>query len=245
MEKLVKKAIEDLLHEVIEYPMSYFSEKALQVRLTAKLLENKKLKQPLSTDIYKNNSTLFEQNNIDIKLLEKMLAIPRVQMEYPIRSQTKTKKKDRSKFDIVVLNSQEINTMRFKKNNNYLNPEIAIEIGTEKIGKSHLTEHMGSDFRKLQKAQYGVILNIIRYRRLKTNSEWKKEIEQIISKENLKIIKWNEKPNNKKISCISMIVNIYDQSVSFLNSKNDWDTFDLKEKNNGLTEAIIDKLSKS
>lgn len=241
MENLVKEAIKTLLFEVVDFPMSYYSEKALQVRLASLLMKEPELYKPVESGLADlvllsdHKKGLSDKEN----LVKEAFSVTPLQMEYRVND------KDNYKYDICILPKEEIQKIKnhnFKTDEGYIVPEIGIEIGTEKIGWKSIVEHNAKDMYKLNKTDSGgrmmkgFIITIIRtYKEGFTESRFlnlinslKKFSETVIS--------------NTKFLCL--VIRTMEVKVYFINNHNELNEYNLislKDKES-LKKAIAEKL---
>ena len=155
----ITKSLRELITEVVEYPLLHFSEKSLQVRLAAKLIQYPQLSTPIPTRLYERYKKQIDRLESDKTYLAKALGIPPLQMEYG------TNDKSSHRIDIAILDPAQIKSIdnwQFQYNKKYLVPLIAIEIGTEKSGIQNMPRHLLNDAFKVRQSKKGYILNVIR-----------------------------------------------------------------------------------
>ena len=164
---IVEKAILELLTEISRFPLSHFSEKSLQVRLSAKLLSNKELSTPYSTNIkqryQRNLSIILREENPAVRNLQayfdRVYQVPPIQMEYG--------RGDKKRIDVAILDPDEIQKiccpLQFQgAKKSYIKPAIGVEFGTEKTGWRDMYSHLTKDGEKLLGCKHGYSVSVMR-----------------------------------------------------------------------------------
>lgn len=215
-EKYVKESIKELISEISKDPFLHFSEKSLQARLAAKLLNCSELSKPIPTLLYEKYA----------------LSIPPLQMEYGV------KEIPHARIDIAILDQNKIKSIdscQFKKGGKFLDPIIGIEIGTEKNGWKKMPEHLKKDAEKLKNCDIGYILTVMRNCNVKSSQKKDNQIE--LFKKDMQKIATSKDTN---INWIGLIIYIKDQKVDFFDKNNKWETF--QNPSDEFTKAVINKL---
>jgi hypothetical protein len=163
----VEQALLALLLEIAVAPLSHFSEKSLQVRLSSKLLTNPELTTPVPRDVqnrYQRNLELIREEEAltgrDLTaFLDSVYRIPPLQMEYG-HGQGR-------RIDIAILAPEHIrgicDPLQFQlEDNQHIKPIIGVEFGTEKIPWNNMYGHMSHDAYKLSDCQHGYSVNVMR-----------------------------------------------------------------------------------
>lgn len=164
---LVERAILELLLQVARYPLSHFSEKSLQVRLSAKLLAHEELAFPVPTDVqhrYRRNLELIceEEGQAGRNLkdfLDHVYRVPPLQMEYG--------RGEQRRIDVAILDPNDIrgicDPLKFQVDETgYLPPVIGVEFGTEKTGWHEMPAHLAKDADKLLDCAHGYSVSVMR-----------------------------------------------------------------------------------
>jgi len=239
-EKCVKESIEELIFDLSKNPLLHFSEKSLQVRLVAKLLVKcPELSKPIPTSIYERYKKNIDKLGSEESYLIDALSVPPLQMEYGINEP------DAYRVDIAILDPDEIKLIdgwQFQIEEQYLDPLIAIEIGTEKSGaKDMCGDHLENDAFKLKNSKKGYILNVMRNFNVgqKSDIRYQKKAAQLKQfKDSLKT--YSSSSKYAKIKFIGLIIHIAYQEIEFFDIKNEWKTF--KYPYVGFTDAVTNKL---
>jgi hypothetical protein len=164
---LVELAILDLLLQIARFPLSHFSEKSLQVRLSAKLLANEELATPVPTDVqhrYRRNLELIceeeGRSGRDLKtFLDQVYHVPPLQMEYG--------RGEQRRIDVAILAPDDIrgicDPLKFQvEDAGYITPLIGVEFGTEKTGWHEMPAHLSKDGSKLLDCKHGYSVSVMR-----------------------------------------------------------------------------------
>lgn len=164
---LVEQALLDLLLQIARFPLSHFSEKSLQVRLSAKLLAHEELATPVPTDVqhrYRRNLELIcEEEGLtgrDLKtFLDQVYHVPPLQMEYG--------RGEQRRIDVAILAPEDIrgicDPLKFQvEDAGYITPVIGVEFGTEKTGWHEMPGHLTKDGNKLLDCKHGYSVSVMR-----------------------------------------------------------------------------------
>ncbi len=164
---LVESELLGLLLETARHPLSHFSEKSLQIRLSARLLLQKELSTPLPTAV----TSRFEKNLSLIRAEEERSArnlfeyhdrayrISPLQMEYGRGGQRR--------IDLAILDPDDIRRisepLQFQvEDRKYAVPIVGIEFGTEKTGWHGMSAHLSKDADKLHECRHGYSISVMR-----------------------------------------------------------------------------------
>lgn len=218
IEQKVKESIQEFLFEVIEYPMSYFSEKALQLKLSSKLLKHQELSSPIQTSLYQRFCKQIDRIMVSKTILDKSLSISPLQMEFGVDIE-----KLPYRMDIAILNPKKIKNIdswQFQEQKKYLRPLIGIELGTEKTGWGKMSkEHLDNDEVKLSTAEKGYIINVMRNTNVcqKGTVSYKNKERQI---DKFKDAILNKRKNGSKTNWIALISHIGYQEIEIFDDNN-------------------------
>lgn len=218
----VKESIKELILEVSVNPLIYFSEKSLQVRLAMKLISYLEFSTPIQTNLCERYKRNIKKLGSEKSYLINALSVAPLQMEYGINEPGPYR------VDIAILDPNEIKLIdnwQFQIGEKYLNPLIAIEIGTEKSGAKNMCKiHFENDAFKLKNSKKGYILNVMR--NFNVGQKHKKRFQKKLSQ--LEEFKNSLKSMSSKyanINWIGLIIHIAHQEVEFFDINNVWKTF--------------------
>lgn len=228
--KDVDNAVINFCKEVIKEPLLHFSESDLHVLLIEKLYEKIPLlkKKKYDTDVKRGKTS---------KTYYKTRLVHR---EYGGGEKTR--------IDIIIFDEQDvkkINNPNLQRNNDYLEPCYAFELGTEKIGEKVTAGHVESDLNKLTKKtkECGYLIHIFRDNtRSALNKKRSENTEQKLEK--FKSIFSGEKIiNQKKVKVIAILLRPFKKEQKTWGKCMIFDKNDLKWKFIGVeNDSRIEKI---
>ncbi len=227
---IVKIVLKDTIIEIINNPLSYFSEKSLQLRISSKLIQYPQISRLIPTAIRNRYAKYYKNLGQKPVTIDRLTSISKLQMEYG------TNDKGAYRIDIAILDHEDIkkiDSFQFQINGRYLDPIIGIEIGTEKSGLNNMTKkHLENDAFKLRNSKTAFVVNIIRntnLSRIGTKSYKDKEDRLQDFKNGLKEIAIFK----KNIIWIGLIIYVNYNKIELFNSDNTWTEYSPIDTNIG------------
>jgi hypothetical protein len=226
----IDNAIAKTYIEIIQEPLLYFSEADIQQLLVEELRKIEVLKEPYQTLIHKGkNSKSFYKTSL-------------LHREYAGGGGTR--------IDIVIFSendAKQINNPNLKMGKEYLHPDFAFELGTEKT--TGIGKHLINDINKLKNVKNtGYIVHIYTDRTVSRTGTERRDntVEKI--KNNFKNVFINNKCKNNKIKKLAILLSPFkDQKLTkgkceiFNVSNCKWEKVNVAYDNN-LRDKIIDQL---
>ncbi len=221
-DRMVRESVKQLIFEVVKNPLLHFSEKSLQVRLAAKLLTHPELSTPIQTGIYERYGRQIRRLGSTKSYLDDALSVPPLQMEYG------TNDSGPYRIDIAILDPTEIRSIddwRLQARRRYLDPQVGIEIGTEKSGMRKMSgEHLENDAFKLRNCRTAYVLNVLR-----NTNVCAKGTDTYLNK-TAQIQKFTDglqtvASKHSQINWIGLIIHIAYQEVQFFGGGGEWRSY--------------------
>lgn len=236
LEKNVNKAVKDFILDVAKYPLSYYKEKSLQMKLSSLLMEEELCSTPVLSNMGIEIIKEMQLTGVEKMRMEELYSIRPLQLEYRAKDMDGKKRR----YDIAILPIKEIknSNMPFRDEENFIKPLIGIEIGTENVAWSRVVEHFENDYAKLINAHNGIIINIIRNVNVVNENENENERYSDLIKDMQKC----SKNASNRIVYIGMIVNIKNLKLHILKNDHEFEKFDLLKFDSAQFERTIDRI---
>ncbi len=226
----IENAIADTCIEIIQEPLLYFSEADVQQLLTEKLKKIEALKKLYNTLVHKGKGS------------DGTYKTSRLHREYGGGGGTR--------IDIVIFSEndvKQISDLHLKKGKEYLYPEFAFELGTEKT--INIEKHLINDIKKLNKVRnMGYIIHIYKDTTQSiTGTKSRNNTKVKIIKNFKSVFEINTYPNGKIKKLAILLSPFKDQTLTkgkceiFNGSSCKWVKVNINKKS-ALRKKIIDQL---
>ena len=242
----VEDAVKELVLEVAANPLSHFSEKTLQLRLSSRLLKIPDLSTPLPTGIaerYRRELELIcgeeHLRGRDIAgCVGRVYSVPPLQMEYG------NNLSGSYRIDIAILDPNDIGGIIYplslqNARKKYLVPVVGVEFGTEKSLWTNMQTHLSNDAMKVTECRHGYAVNVMR------NPNFTRRSKPRAKDKDAQMDRFRQQMTQHaakfpSITWIGLILNLAFVDVELFLSENAWETFDVS---NGvrILEERLDK----
>jgi hypothetical protein len=224
-----------LLADVAFQPLLFFSEKTLQFRLAARLLQLPAFSMPIQTSVCTYNKAALGRvaksqgvraNGVTSSYAS-CFSVPPLQMEYGNADLPN------ARIDLAVLDPIDVpriaNAEGFQDDQGrYLSPLIGAEFFTEKSGSTEaaIQRHLSNDAAKALKCKHGYVINVFRNHRMTSRGTPRSDATEG-KLERFRRQLASHKVQHDSVVWIGMIVHLSFADIEFFTSAGEWVRFDL------------------